>query len=160
MFATKRSTLILMVFASLAAACGDPSETVRPAVPATDTTKVGSPALPPTFAEPSRAATIYRAPDNLYSTYAGYHGGLLGSRYVFYEDSTFALQFSSPRFGLFEYDGRYSRTDSKIELSFFDSNTAGPWNATAALNGDKMSVTYNIVMSFADFVDGVYLQSR
>jgi hypothetical protein len=165
MFTTKRSALVLsrlllMVFASLAAACGDPSGALRPAAPAPDTSRAVKPLPGPPFAEPSRAATIYRGPDNLYSNYVDYHRGLLASRYVFYEDSTFALQFSSPRFGLFEYNGRYSRTDSKIELSFFDSNTAGPWDATAALNGGEMSVTYNVVMSLADFVDGVYVQSR
>jgi hypothetical protein len=125
-----------------------------------DTPTAVTPLPGPPFAEPSRAATIYRGSDNLYSSYVGYHGGLVASRYVFYEDSTFALQFSSPRFGLFEYDGRYSRTDSKIELGFFGSNTAGPWNATADLNGGEMRVTYNSVMSMADFVDGLYVQPR
>ena len=43
-----------------------------------------------------------------------------------------------------------------MTLNFADSNSAGPWLATAALSRDQMSVKYNTVMMLADFTDGVY----
>jgi hypothetical protein len=70
------------------------------------------------------------------------------------------LQFNSGIFGFFEYGGRFARMNSGIALSFNDSSIGGPWEAAGTLNGDALSVTYNSIMSFSDFIDGVYLLSR
>lgn len=88
------------------------------------------------------------------------HGPSATSRYIFYEDSTFALQFKSTRFGVFEYGGRFVRTDAKIQLSFNGRGVAWSREASGTLNGDALSVTYNAIMSLSDFVDGVYLRAR
>ena len=81
------------------------------------------------------------------------------SRYVFYDDGRFGLQFSSARAGFFEYRGRFARTDSPITLTFDDSNTAGPWLARAVVDGDLPTVEYNLVMWLADFAGGTYVWS-
>jgi Tol biopolymer transport system component len=75
------------------------------------------------------------------------------SRYVLYDDSTFALQYLGPTG---EYTGRYSRTGSAVDFSFDGWSTAGPWEATGFLHGDSLVVEYNIVMWLSDFEDGVY----
>ncbi len=84
---------------------------------------------------------------------------MLKSRFVLYNDGTFALQFSSVKYGLFEYVGTYVRTASDIVFYFKDASRAGPWDAAATLNGTLMSVSYNVIMIGADFNNGVYVES-
>jgi hypothetical protein len=88
-----------------------------------------------------------------------YHG-TLSSHYVLYDDSAFALQFVSGRFGRFEYAGRYTRAGDRVALSFDGWSTAGAWEATAVLRGDSLSVKYNTVMMLSDFMDGSYVRQR
>lgn len=76
------------------------------------------------------------------------------SRYAFYEDSTFGLQYNRPDVGFFEYRGRYSRTGSTIALRFNANN--GAWTATGTREGDSLIVRYNSDMIWSDFEDGVY----
>ncbi|MEJ7758602.1 MAG: hypothetical protein WKF55_03300 [Gemmatimonadaceae bacterium] len=102
---------------------------------------------------------IYEDPGSIYGLFSPYHGSRLASRYILYEDGALGLQFSSARFGFFEYPGKYSRADSLITFNFNGSNTAGPWEATGTLRGDSLSVRYNFVMGLADFMDGVYVRS-
>ena len=78
------------------------------------------------------------------------------SRYVFYDDSTFRLQYLRPDWGFFEYPGRYVRADSVIRLYFDAESVAGDWLAAGILSGDTLIVKYNLVMSLSDFEDGVY----
>lgn len=155
------SRMLILVAVAFAAACSDATRSMSPSATPVDTT-VSSPSghPAPPFALLSRPGKIYDGSEHLYDAYLAYHRSPLLSRYVLYPDSTFALQFSSGRFGLFEYAGRFSRTNAGIKLSFDAWSTAGPWEATATLDGDAVNVTYNLVMSFADFVDGVYVRSR
>jgi len=100
-----------------------------------------------------------RRSSSLYDNYINYHNGSLSSRYVLYDDSTFALQFQSPRFGSFDYLGRYTRVDSQIIFSWDGWSTAGPWGATAVLRGDSLKVSYNVIMMLSGFVGGTYVRS-
>jgi hypothetical protein len=104
-------------------------------------------------------ATTYDAPTNLYDAYFNYHGGSLTSRYVLYPSGAFTLQFNSPRFGFFEYPGEYVRTDSEVTLRFGGWSTAGAWEAHATMHGDSLRVTYNLIMTLSDFIDGVYVRA-
>ncbi|HYZ89748.1 MAG TPA: hypothetical protein VE620_10670 [Myxococcales bacterium] len=81
------------------------------------------------------------------------------SRYVFYDDSTFGLQYWQPVAGVFEYTGRHVRADS-ITLYFDDANAAGEWLASGILSGDTLIVKYNLIMALADFEDGAYVLVR
>ena len=76
------------------------------------------------------------------------------SRYVLYEDSTFARQIVTARWGFAETTGRYGRVNDSISLNF-DANH-GQWQATATIQGDSLVVDYNPMMELDDFVDGVY----
>ena len=79
------------------------------------------------------------------------------SRYVLYEDGTFALQYVNlPSVGFGEYLGRYSRVNASLTFDFDDWNSAGPWQATGSIHGDSLVVAYNLVMALANFEDGVY----
>jgi hypothetical protein len=49
--------------------------------------------------------------------------------------------------------------DSRIIFSWDGWSTAGPWGAQASLRGDSLKVTYNLIMSMSDFVDGTYVRS-
>ncbi len=81
------------------------------------------------------------------------------SRYVLYSDGTFGLQYVTPRFGFFQYKGRYARTGSAIVFDWDGWSTAGPWGAEGAIAGDSLTVKYNVVMMLSDFEDGVYVRS-
>lgn len=85
-----------------------------------------------------------------------YHGSL-SERYVLYEDGTFGLQFTSGRYGFFEYPGSYSIRDELITFDFDDDSR---WQATGRIRGDRLSVEYNLIMYLSDFEDGVYIRSR
>jgi PKD repeat protein len=80
--------------------------------------------------------------------------GVRASRYVLYEDSTFALQYVVTGFGFFEYTGIYSRVNAQVAF-YFDANS-GQWQATATVQGDSLIVDYNAMMGLDDFEDGVY----
>jgi hypothetical protein len=139
--------------------CSDSTQPVAPK-PVTYTPPLPAPPLnTPTMPSPNAKGVVYEGPLNLYDAYSNYHGGSLSSRYVLYDDSTFALEFVSPRFGAFDYRGRYSLVDSRIIFSWDGWSTAGPWGAQASLRGDSLKVTYNLIMSMSDFVDGTYVRS-
>jgi hypothetical protein len=46
-----------------------------------------------------------------------------------------------------------------INLEFDDSSRAGEWVATGTIDGDALTVSYNVIMMMADFMDGVYTRS-
>ena len=141
----------------LTTGCVDGTQSSRPSAAAPVT-----PAIPPQLTPPpafpplSRSGTIYRAPDSLYDLFANYHQSQLASRYVLYDGGTFGLQFVSARFSFFEYAGHYSSMDSVLTFTF-DGDSR--WQATATMRGDSLVVTYNLMASLSDFLDGVYVRS-
>jgi hypothetical protein len=140
--------LLAAVLLPLSAACTDATRTVAPPE------DPPPPASPPAFPALSRAGQIYLGAEGMYRYSDSYHYGRLHSRFVLYQDGTFALQFVSPRWGFFEYPGRYARADSRIALTFQEWG----WVATGTVLGDRMTVTYNSTMSLADFEDGDYIR--
>lgn len=111
------------------------------------------PPAPPPFPQASPTAVIYSRTDTLDARGTA-------SRYVLNADSTFALQFSSVKFGFHQYAGRYAREGSTIALDFRDPTQLGrwEWEATGTLRGDSLGVAYNIAMALDDFVDGVFVR--
>jgi hypothetical protein len=70
-------------------------------------------APPPAAFQPlSRAGMVYDGDPGIYdmSGARDYHGGVLSTRLVLYEDSTFALQGASPRHGFFEFRALSARS--------------------------------------------------
>jgi hypothetical protein len=80
-------------------------------------------------------------------------GSTWATRYVLYTDGTFAFQYGGPGEQL---RGRYTESNSVIVFDWDAWSSAGPWGATGTLDGDIMTVRYNIVMVLTDFEDGVY----
>jgi predicted small lipoprotein YifL len=135
------ATLVVML-----AGCGDAIVSPREVPPADGpTTTHGQPDFPPI----SAGAAVYNR------TTPSYIPG--SSRYVLYDDSTFALQYWRPDWGFFEYPGEYRREDSAMSFYFDGYNTAGAWVATGTLDGQTLTVAYNLVMMMSDFEDGVYV---
>jgi hypothetical protein len=155
----------LMLFACvlpMATGCSDATRPVVPRRPTVDAPAEPPPApppAPPEFPPLPRPGDVYVGPDDLYDLLAATHHGRLASRYVFYDNGKFSLQFASSRAGLFEYPGAWAPDGGQITLAFEGWSTAGPWQATATLRGDSLSVKYNIVMYLSDFIDGVYVRS-
>jgi hypothetical protein len=121
-----------------------------------ESTQPVAPITIPDSLPPAVKGAIYDGPPGLYDT-PSYHG--ITSRYVLYDDSTFALEFYDPRIGPFAYGGRYTRTNSQITFSWDGWSTAGPWGAQGTLRGDSLKVTYNLVMTWSDFIDGTYVRA-
>jgi hypothetical protein len=135
--------LALAPLVLLPAACSDASLIV-------DTSPIRREPAEKPFPAITRPAALYRAPESLY----GYP-----SRYVLYDDGSFALQFMSSFYevpGVSEYTGRYTRSDVLLTLGFDRSNRFGAWEATGILRADELTVTYNTAMSLDDFVGGTY----
>src|SRR4029078_966686 len=92
---TRTRALILAACAlPVLAGCSDFSKPVRPADPGT---AIPPPVVTPGFAPITRSGRIYSAVPSLDDTYSRFHGASLLSRFVLYEDSTFALQFTSAK---------------------------------------------------------------
>ena len=73
------------------------------------------------------------------------------SRYVLYDDGTFALR--SPSSG-FEWKGRYKYENEHVTFDFdWNSQNEG---AVGVFDGNRMTVTYNWYMAMSDFEDAVY----
>ena len=149
-----RTLIIATAWVSLATGCRDsvpPTEAVL--LPPTN------PTAPPTpFPALARPGLVYLGNDFIYALFDFSHQGRLLSRYVLYEDETFALQFSSPGLGFFEYLGKYSRADSLITFDFEGWSSAGPWIAIGALSGDSLFVEYNEAMLWSDLMNGTYVR--
>lgn len=158
----KTSTVLAILLIAFGAACSDTSENGSrltgpedPVVPA-----------PPAFLPLSRPGTIYNGDPGIYdhSGSRQYHGGVVATRLVLYEDSTFALQFASPRRGLFEFPGRYLREAYTVRLGFDGWSLWGgepvAWLAIAfeEHTGNALEVRYNAVMQAVDFFDGRYVR--
>ena len=126
-----------------------PQEPVTPSPP--------RPVLPagqfvPSFPAESRPARLYVA--ERFSPPSSYHGSELASRWVLYEDGTFALQYSSVNYPFFEYLGTYKDGSDGVDLAF--QANGGQWQATAVVTEAALSVKFNLMMRLDDFEDGSY----
>jgi hypothetical protein len=121
-------------------------------------------AVPPPFPAVSRPARVYLGSENLYPS--SVYQSSLASRFVLYDDGTFALQFASVKNPFFEYRGTYIEatlpTPPEVFITFTWEgwSSAGPWGATGTLNDRSLTVAYNLIMVMTDFVDGVYVRTQ
>jgi hypothetical protein len=147
----------------LSAACADSTAPTRSNGPYTPPPPLPVATVPkaPDYPSPQREGVIYTEVGAPYG-YPGstqFHGGVPTSRFVFYDDGRFGLQFSSPRFGFFEYGGTYARAGSQITFGWDGWSIAGPWGASGTLRGDTLHVSYNTIMQLSDFIDGDYVRT-
>lgn len=147
--------LTLALIAILSAACSDSRH-----VPTSPTSWTAAPLPPPIGVPPfpavSKPARVYVAGFESFS--AAFHGGVLNSRYVMYDDRTFALQYASPRFGNFEYRGTYVEANGEVVFDW--EGSLGVWAATAIITDQSLTVSYNFRMQMDDFENGVFVRVR
>ena len=147
------SALVIGAACALLAACSD---SAQPSAPVVYQTPLPPSVSSPVFPDPTRSGRIYAAAPSMDELYTKFLGVSTNSRYVLYDDSTFALEFVNSRYGAFAYAGRFTRTDSRITFIWEGWSTAGPWGAEGTLRGDSLSVRYNLIMQLTDFIDGTY----
>jgi hypothetical protein len=83
----------------------------------------------------------------------------MGSRFVLYDDGSFALQYSDFPAG-HEYRGRYKEVEGNITFEWEGWSSAGPWGATGSLAANSLTVRYNFIMQMSDFEDAVYRKTK
>ena len=76
----------------------------------------------------------------------------LASRFVLYDNGTFALQYAIGSLTP-EYRGTYTETDGHV---MFTQEGGGLWGATGVLTRYSLAVTYNLIMMMSDFEDATY----
>ena len=150
-----------VAIASLAGCSSESNPTAPPLEPPSIVSQQpadAEPAFHPDFPAPSNPDHIYNEAAPLYDFLAPSQGKAV-SRFVFYKDGTFSLQFSNSIFGFFEYKGTYAPYAAGIDLEFNDGDLGGAWNATGILTGNSLQVNYNPIMIGADFNNGRYVES-
>jgi hypothetical protein len=83
----------------------------------------------------------------------------MGSRFVLYDDGSFALQYSDFPAG-YEYRGRYKEVEGNITFEWEGWSRGGPWGATGSLAANSLTVRYNFIMQMSDFEDAVYRRTE
>ena len=81
----------------------------------------------------------------------------VGSRFVLYDDGTFALQYYA---GSLEYRGEYAEHNHSITFEWEGWSTAGPWGAVGSLGDRTLTVRFNLVMQMSDFEDAIYTRQE
>lgn len=79
----------------------------------------------------------------------------VASRFVLYDDGSFALQYSDFPAG-HEYRGRYKEADGNIAFEW-EGWSRG---ASASLEANFLTVRYNFIMQMSDFEDAVYRRTE
>jgi hypothetical protein len=75
------------------------------------------------------------------------------SQFILYDNGAFVLQYTSLGSG---YRGGYTKTNGDLAFQWEGSIAAAPWSATGTLQGDLLTVQYNLNMRLTDFEDAVY----
>jgi hypothetical protein len=151
--------LAIPIAAALAGACSD-NITVPTAPIANTTSTPGSCCqvevfgVPPPFPPAPRPARIYVDPEPRPSSM---HGSPVASRYLLFEDGTFALQYASANYPFFEYRGTYREVGAVIK---FEWEGCCGWYATGSVESDSMKVEYSTNMVMSDFINGVYVRQK
>ena len=78
------------------------------------------------------------------------------SRFVLYDNGAFVLEYPSAR----GYRGGYIEANGVLSFEWEGFSDAGPRGATGTLNGDSLTIQYNLVMQMTDFEDAEYARTR
>jgi hypothetical protein len=80
------------------------------------------------------------------------------SRFVFYDNGTFQLQYADPSSGrILAYWGNYGEAGGAVNFDWLASSIAGSWGATGTLDVTSLTVQYNLIMALSGFDDAVYV---
>ena len=146
----------LLVLLMLSAACGSSGPTSPTPTGTSQPIALPSPApqrgiSAPPLSGPSRTFVFDRELSYRVSDYTK------ESRFVLYDNGAFMLRFVGQGG---EYRGEYSEADGVITFEWEGWSVAGPWGATGAVKGDRLTVQYNLIMQMTDFEDAVYALTR
>jgi len=125
--------------------------TSTPASP-TPATEVAPVAIPRNFPQPSgnsRSFAFDRQASYSVSDFT------TRSRFDLYDNGAFVLTFpvcTCPG----TYRGTYTETNETLTFEWEGWSLAGPWGASATLQGDILTVKYNEIMQLSDFENAVY----
>ena len=138
----------VIIVLMLLAACGSssptsPTRTIQPSASGPVTPPTAS--LFPPLSGPSRAFFFDRELSHQVTDYTK------KSRVVLYDNGAFELQYPSLGVG---YRGRHVDANGVIT---FEWEGTGGWDATGTLQGDSLTVRYNLNMQLSDFEDAVYV---
>jgi hypothetical protein len=107
--------------------------------------ELGPAGSPPTGIPPlSKPGRVYQSAAPLNYPLQPY---TLGSRFVLYDDGTFALDYDAT----LQYRGTYTEQDRVITFEFEGWSTATGW-----LGDRTLTVRYNVEMMLSDFENAVY----
>jgi hypothetical protein len=134
----------LVALVMLSTACGGGTST--PTAPTSAQASIASRTPAPLFPEVLKSARIF----------VDLNSSPLPSRYLLYENGSFALQYASA----LEYRGTYREASGVVTFEWEGSSAAGPWGATGSLTGDSLAVRYNLIMQLSDFEDAVYTRPQ
>jgi hypothetical protein len=136
-------SLAVVLTAAVVVSCGS-SEPAAPPAP-------DQPVSPnPTAPAPNPPATLGIYDRLTPSVFVG------TSRYVLYQDSSFALEYVAG--ATYRYPGRFTRSDSLVRFNFTVPAASEPWIANAVLRGTVLAIQYNTLMLLSDFENGEYLR--
>jgi hypothetical protein len=138
---------IVVVLVAFLAACSAESMPTMSTVPVTPTPVRPVSNFPPLIG-PSRTFVFDQEaghPVNI---------GTEQSRFVLYDNGAFVLRY--PNLVGVGYRGSYETTNGTIAFEWEGWSTAGSWGATGTLNGDRLTVRYNLIMQLSDFEDAIY----
>ncbi|HUQ20831.1 MAG TPA: hypothetical protein VM099_14535 [Gemmatimonadaceae bacterium] len=151
---TSSAAAILLLIGT---ACGSSDPTSPPITSNPPSVSFPAPPAPPpaptNFPPPSGPARVF-VYDHAFWAPQAY---TTQSRFVLYDNHAFALEYAPP---IGEYRGAYTETNGVIVFDWEGWSIAGPWGATGTLNGDTLTVKYNIIMSLSDFEDAVYTLAK
>jgi hypothetical protein len=105
------------------------------------------------FSALAQAGRVYTFVESPLPTVAAY---TRCSRFVLYDSGVFELQFGASG----AYAGTYRVVDRVVDFTWAGTSTAGPWQSDATLDGDRLTVHYNVIMRLTDFEDAVYQRSN
>lgn len=83
------------------------------------------------------------------------------SRFVLYDNGAFVLEYANLPICNCRgtYRGGYTQANGIITLEWEGWSIAGPWGATGTLNGDTLTVRYDLIMALSDFEDAAYVRT-
>lgn len=148
--AVRRSAIF--VLAALSVMC---DRIDRPTAPTSTASPPVSTAPPPRPAEHPPIigpATVYDFSGPLSYSVRGF---TTTSRYVLYDNGTFALQYIG-----FEYPGSYEKDGGTVRFLFFPCPCDERSQAIGTLNGELLEVRYSEMMQHSDFENATYTRSR
>lgn len=144
---------VFVVVVLLAGCAQGPVSPTAPTAPSSSSNVPTQPAPPTGPAQCSSAPVTFPSPTRPARVYLGATTCPAASRFLLYDDGTFALQYVTVPG---DYRGTYAERDGAIAFQWDERSNAGAWTADGTLTSETLSVHFNVLMQMDDFEDAVY----